>query len=147
MSTLQLIKSLDARADRLLNKSDDGGGGTSLLAPPEVPQNSQRRTSEGSLPWGTSVSMESGSDEEESNEEMKDSTPVEEGGACGNGNGIGTDGASDANEERRGSMVKEMLEKKKKGEKRRRKPDKHGNSFYITIRSNMQTVRKLYNEK
>ena len=146
MSTLQLIKSLVARADRLLNKSDDGGAGTSLLAPPEVPQNSQRRTSEGSLPWGTSVSMESGSDEEESNEEMKDSTPVEEGGACGNGNGIGTDGASDANEERRGSMVKEMLEKKKKGEKRRRKPDKHGNSFYITIRSNMQTIRKLYNE-
>ena len=124
------MQSVISRADQLLNESDNGGAGTSLLAPPEVPLNSLRRTSEGSLPWGTSVSIESGSDEEESNEEMKDSTPVE-GGACGNGNGIGTDGGSDANEERRGSIVKEMLEKKKKGEKRRRKPDKHGNFFVL----------------
>ena len=131
MSTLRFIQSFISRADQILNKSDNGGAGTSLLAPPEVPMNSLRRTSEGSLPWGTSVSIESGSDEEESNEEMKDSTPVEEGGACSNDNGIGTDGASDANEERRGSIVKEMLEKKKKGEKRRRKPDKHGNFLVL----------------
>ena len=114
------------RVNQLLNKPNDGGAGASLLAPPDIPLNNLRRTSEGSLPWGTSVSMESGSDEEISNEEMKDSTPAEEVGAEGTGNGIATDGASDANEERRGSMVKEMIEKKKKGEKRKRKPDKHG---------------------
>ena len=115
------------RADQLLNKPDDGGAGTSLLAPPDIPLNVLRRTSEGSLPWGTSV--ESGSEEEECDEEMKDSTTAEEGGAAGTGNGTATDGASDGNGERRGSMVKELLDKKKKGEKRRRKPDKHGNLF------------------
>ena len=111
------------RADQLLNKSDTRGAGAALLAPPDIPLNSLRRTSEGSLPWGTSVSAESGSDEE-----LEDSTAAED-GAVGTGNGTATDGASDANGERRGSIVKDITDKKKKGEKRRRKPDKQGN-FY-----------------
>ena len=112
------------RADQLLNKSDIGGAGAALLAPPDIPLNALRRTSDESLPWGTSVSVESGSDEEE----LEDSTAAED-GAVGTGNGTAEDGASDANGERRGSIVKDMIDKKKKGEKRRRKPDKHGNLY------------------
>ena len=115
-----------SRADKLLNKPDTGGGtAATLLAPPEIPLHVLRRTSEGSLPWGTSISVESGSDDEDYDEEMKDSTPAEEKEAH-TGNGIGTDGASDGAGERRGSNVKDLLEKRKKGEKRRRKPDKQG---------------------
>ena len=85
-----------------------------------------RRTSDSSLPWGTSISVESGSDDEDYNEELKDNTPAEESGASG-GKGTGTDGGSDGAGERRGSMVKDLFEKKKKREKTRRKPDKQGN--------------------
>ena len=90
-----------------------------------MPYNAIRRTSEGSA-WGTSISVESGSEEEEDYEEdAKDSTAAEDGGTSA-GNGAGTDGASDGAGERRGSNVKDLLDKRKKGDRRRRKPDKQG---------------------
>ena len=110
---------------QLLNKLDNAATGANLLSPPEMPFNAIRRTSEGSA-WGTSISVESGSEEEEDYEEdAKDSTAAEDGGTSA-GNGAGTDGASDGAGERRGSNVKDLLDKRKKGDRRRRKPDKQG---------------------
>jgi hypothetical protein len=87
-----------------------------------------RRTSESSLPWGTSISVESGSDDEDYDEKLKDDTPAEESGASG-GKGTGTDAGSDGAEDRRGSMVKDLFDKKKRRDKPRRKPDKQGNEY------------------
>ena len=106
--------------------------GASLLAPPEIPVHVLRRTSDESLPLQSSISVESGSDDEDYDEENKDSTPVDEGGASA-GNGAGTDGASDGAGERRGSKLTDLFEKKKKADKKRRKADKQGNlGFSIT---------------
>ncbi len=101
--------------------------GSELLSPPELPFHVLRRGSEGSLPWGSSMSVESGSDDEDYDGGVKDSTPAEGGGASA-GNGTGTDMASDASG-RRDSKLTDLLEKKKRGDKKRRKPDKQGENI------------------
>ena len=69
------------RPDQILNSTNGTGVGSELLSPPELPFHVLRRGSEGSLPWGSSMSVESGSDDE-------DVTPAEGGGAsAGNGPG------------------------------------------------------------
>ena len=115
------------RPDQILNTTNGTGVGAELLSPPELPFHVLRRGSEGSLPWGTSTSVESGSDDEDFDGDIKDSTPADGGGASA-GNGAGTDGASDASA-RRESKLTDLLEKKKKGDKKRRKPDKHGDNI------------------
>ena len=117
--SLSMPLSICCRPDQILNSTNGTGVGSELLSPPELPFHLLRRGSEGSLPWGSSMSVESGSDDEE--------TPAEGGGASA-GNGAGTDEASDASR-RRESKLTDLLEKKKRGDKKRRKPDKQGENI------------------
>jgi len=129
------------RPEGLLNDSNgDGKALAQQLSPPEMPLHVLRRGSECSLPWGTSVSVESGSDEEGYDREGKDSTPAD-GGGSKSGGGVGTDGASDAGSGtgsgRRGSKITDLLERKKKTDKKRRKADKQGSEHtHININEN-----------
>ena len=122
------------RLEEIIDEAGVGRGGG--LSPPQPPLHLLRRGSEGSTPWGTSASVESGSEDDDS-AEGEGGVRARKGGSPGTpgtpGTGTAGEGGGEGSSDqgaggRRGSKLTDYLEKKKRhgGEKERRKADKQG---------------------